>query len=162
MRFANDALADFATCAIAELFDVIGLNHYYGWYHQVGDLAAAEAGLERELRGWQEQHHKPLVMMEHGADAVAGLHSILTQPWSQEYQLQFLEMFHRVHDRIEAVVGEQVWNFADFQTSAGISRVDGNKKGVFTRDRNPKAAAHLLRARWTTTRDASLSGREPR
>jgi len=26
--------------------------------------------------------------------------------------------------------------------------VDGNKKGVFTRDRRPKAAAHLLRRRW--------------
>ena len=27
-------------------------------------------------------------------------------------------------------------------------RVDGNKKGVFTRDRRPKAAAHHLRRRW--------------
>lgn len=29
----------------------------------------------------------------------------------------------------------------------GISRVGGNKKGVFTRDRQPKASAHLLRKR---------------
>ena len=43
-----------------------------------------------------------------------------------------------------AVVGEQVWNFADFQTKNGFARVDGNKKGVFTRDRKPKAAAHAL------------------
>jgi beta-glucuronidase len=64
-------------------------------------------------------------------------------------------MFHRVYDRIDAVVGEQVWNFADFQTAAGIARVDGNKKGVFTRDRKPKAAAHLLRARWTAMRDTA-------
>jgi beta-glucuronidase len=27
-------------------------------------------------------------------------------------------------------------------------RVDGNKKGVFTRERRPKAAAHALRRRW--------------
>jgi beta-glucuronidase len=27
-------------------------------------------------------------------------------------------------------------------------RVDGNKKGVFTRERRPKAAAHMLRQRW--------------
>jgi beta-glucuronidase len=27
-------------------------------------------------------------------------------------------------------------------------RVDGNKKGVFTRERRPKSAAHLLRSRW--------------
>jgi beta-glucuronidase len=57
-------------------------------------------------------------------------------------------MSHRVFDRIEAVVGEQVWNFADFATVAGVMRVGGNKKGVFTRDRKPKAAAYLLHRRW--------------
>ena len=57
-------------------------------------------------------------------------------------------MFHRVFDRIDAVVGEQIWNFADFATAPGIMRVDGNKKGVFTRERRPKAAAHMLRRRW--------------
>ena len=62
---------------------------------------------------------------------------------------ELLDMYHRVHDRVEAMVGEQVWNFADFQTKNGFARVDGNKKGVFTRDRKPKAAAHALRARWT-------------
>jgi beta-glucuronidase len=42
-----------------------------------------------------------------------------------------------------------VWNFADFATGPAIHRVDGNKKGVFTRDRRPKAAAHVVRTRWT-------------
>ena len=46
------------------------------------------------------------------------------------------------------MVGEHVWNFADFQTGTSFIRVDGNKKGVFTRDRRPKAAAHHLRRRW--------------
>jgi len=71
-------------------------------------------------------------------------------PWSEEYQSELLAMYHRVFDRIPAVVGEHVWNFADFETTASILRVGGNKKGVFTRDRAPKAAAHLLRERWTT------------
>jgi beta-glucuronidase len=57
-------------------------------------------------------------------------------------------MFHRVFDRFDAVVGEQIWNFADFATAPGIMRVGGNKKGVFTRERHPKAAAHMLRKRW--------------
>ena len=52
--------------------------------------------------------------------------------------------------RIDAMVGEHVWNFADFATRSGISRVDGNKKGVFTRDRRPKNAAFALRRRWTS------------
>ena len=71
-------------------------------------------------------------------------------PWSEEYQVEYLDMNHRVFDRIDAVVGEHVWNFADFTTTSGIMRVGGNKKGVFTRDRLPKAAAHALRRRWRT------------
>ena len=58
-------------------------------------------------------------------------------------------MNHRVFDDYEQVVGEHVWNFADFRTSNAIFRVGGNKKGIFTQDRKPKAAAHLLRERWT-------------
>ena len=38
--------------------------------------------------------------------------------------------------------------FADFTTTSGIMRVGGKKKGAFTRDRQPKAAAHALRRRW--------------
>jgi beta-glucuronidase len=57
-------------------------------------------------------------------------------------------MYHRLFDRVDAVVDEHVWNFADFTTTPGINRVGGNKKGVFTRDRQPKAAAGALRRRW--------------
>ena len=32
----------------------------------------------------------------------------------------------------------------------GIMRVNGNKKGVFTRQRQPKDAAFYFRSRWTT------------
>ena len=60
-----------------------------------------------------------------------------------------LEMYHRVFDRVEALVGEHVWNFADFATGPGVLRVDGNKKGAFTRDRRPTSAAFALRRRWT-------------
>ena len=38
--------------------------------------------------------------------------------------------------------------FADFATAPGVFRVDGNKKGVFTRERRPKSAAFSLRTRW--------------
>jgi beta-glucuronidase len=65
-------------------------------------------------------------------------------------------MNHRVFDRFPQFTGEQVWNFADFATSNGIHRLDGNKKGVFTRDRKPKAAAWALRNRWR-----GLNGRKP-
>ncbi|MGN9846057.1 beta-glucuronidase [Nonomuraea sp. H19] len=141
---------------LADLFDVLCINRYYGWYIATGDLATAETYLEHDLRGWAEKFGKPIMMSEYGADTMPGLHSVWDTPWTEEYQQAYLEMHHRVFDRIEAFVGEHVWNFADFQTSHGIHRVDGNKKGVFTRDRRPKAAAHALRARWRP-----LAGRKP-
>jgi beta-glucuronidase len=152
VTFVNVMFATYETDRIADLFDVLCLNRYFGWYVDTGDLAAAEQHLEAELNGWQAKYGKPMIMTEYGADALAGLHSVYDQPWTEEYQQAVLAMFHRVHDRLDAIVGEQVWNFADFATSPGVFRVDGNKKGVFTRDRRPKAAAHALRARWTARR----------
>ncbi|GAA2196310.1 beta-glucuronidase [Sinomonas flava] len=134
---------------ITDLFDVIMLNRYYGWYVNTGDLASAEKALEAELRAWESKYGKPMIMTEYGADTLAGFHSLYDAPWSEEYQADFLDMYHRVFDRIGAMVGEHVWNFADFATSNGTMRVDGNKKGAFTRDRRPKTAAFTLRKRWS-------------
>jgi beta-glucuronidase len=145
--FANFMLATPDRCVISDLFDVLLLNRYFGWYVNTGDLLSAEQALEAELREWA-QRDKPIIMAEYGADTQPGLHSLTGEPWSEEYQTDLLAMFHRVFDRVDAVVGEQIWNFADFSTSSGIMRVDGNKKGLFTRDRRPKAAAHALRQRW--------------
>ena len=68
--------------------------------------------------------------------------------WSQEYQDEYLDMNHRVFDSYDWVQGELVWNFADFQTTEGIMRANGNKKGIFTRQRQPKDAAFHFKARW--------------
>jgi beta-glucuronidase len=146
--FANFMLATPDKDVVSDLYDVLLLNRYYGWYAQTGDLESAERILEAELREWAEKLGKPIVMTEYGADTQAGLHTTTSDPWSEEFQIDFLAMYHRVFDRVDAVVGEQIWHFADFATRPGISRVDGNKKGVFTRERRPKASAHELRRRW--------------
>ena len=145
--FANFMKATPERDVVSDLFDVLLLNRYFGWYVYTGDLEAAERALESELREWS-QLGKPIVMTEYGADTQPGLHSFTSEPWSEEFQTDLLAMSHRVFDRVDAVVGEQIWNFADFATRSGIMRVDGNKKGVFTRERRPKAAAHALRRRW--------------
>lgn len=146
--FVNVMFAPASKCVVTDFADVIMLNRYYGWYVDAGDLAAAERSLEDDLTGWIERHEKPIIITEYGADTVAGLHSVTPQPWTEEYQVELLETYHRVFDRIPAVKGEQVWNFADFATAAGFARVQGNKKGVFTRERHPKNAAFALRRRW--------------
>ena len=137
---------------IVDLFDVICLNRYLGWYLFPGDLERAAVVLEDELRSWESAHGKPIIVGEYGADTISGFHSVTAEPWTEEYQSALLDAYHNVFDRVDAVVGEHVWNFADFQTQASFMRVDGNKKGVFTRDRRPKAAAHLLRRRWRSDR----------
>jgi beta-glucuronidase len=145
--FVNVMLAPYGTCRVSQFGDVLMLNRYYGWYVNTGELRAAEMAWEQELRGWASEG-KPIIITEYGADTYPGLHSLIAQPWSEEYQVAFLDMNHRVFDRVDAVVGEHVRNFADFTTTSGINRVGGNKKGVFTRDRQPKAAAWALRRRW--------------
>ncbi len=145
--FVNVMLAPHGKCRVSQFGDVLMLNRYYGWYVNTGDLGAAELAWEAELQGWATEN-KPIIITEYGADTYPGMHSLTPTPWTEEYQVEYLEMNHRVFDRVEAVVGEQVWNFADFATTSGIMRVGGNKKGVFTRDRQPKAAAFALRRRW--------------
>lgn len=139
---------------VADLLDVLCLNRYWGWYAEGGDLQSAGLALEKDLQDWVAKYpSKPIVMTEYGADTMPGLHSILPSMWSEEYQRDLLYLHGEVFDRIANVAGEQVWNFADFATSQGIMRVGGNRKGVFTRDRQPKAAAHTLRKRWRSMRD---------
>lgn len=145
--FVNMLLSPPDKCLITELADVVMVNRYYGWYLGF-DLAEAEQGLESELKDWADKHAKPIIVTEYGADTISGLHAVDSVPWSEEYQADLLDTYHRVFDRVDAVVGEHVWNFADFATAQSFMRVDGNKKGVFTRDRRPKTAAHRLRARW--------------
>jgi beta-glucuronidase len=151
--FVNVMLAPHGKCRVSQFGDVLMLNRYYGWYVNTGDLEAAELAWEEELKGWASEG-KPIIITEYGADTYPGLRSLDASPWTEEYQVEYLDMNHRVFDRIEAVVGEQVWNFADFATTSGIMRVGGNKKGVFTRDRQPKEAAYALRRRWRKGLDA--------
>ena len=154
VTFANVMGEEPGRCQLAELADVIMVNRYYGWYTNLADLAGAEAVLEGELRHWAAQHGKPIIISEYGADTLPGLHAILDVPWSEEYQVRYLEMCHQVFDRIDGVAGEHIWNFADFATGPAIIRVAGNRKGLFTRDRQPKAAAFAVRRRWSQATDS--------
>ena len=132
--------------------DFISLNRYYGWYVMGGmNIVDAEAAFRREMDGWSMAlHGRPMIFTEYGADTMPSEHKLPSVMWSQEYQNEYLDMNHAVFDSYDFVKGELVWNFADFQTTEGIMRVNGNKKGIFTRQRQPKDAAFHFRARWTS------------
>lgn len=135
--------------------DFISLNRYYGWYLMGGyGLSDAEASFREEMDGWAKvRGNRPVIFTEYGADTLPEEHKLPSVMWSQEYQNEYLDMCHRVFDSYDFVKGELVWNFADFQTTEGIMRVNGNKKGIFTRQRQPKDAAYHLRERWTALPD---------
>ncbi|MDC6377566.1 beta-glucuronidase [Staphylococcus warneri] len=136
-------------CEVQDLVDVLCLNRYYGWYTQSGDLESAKQSLDNELAEWSKrQPNKSIMFTEYGADTLAGLHAIDDQMFTEEYQLNYYKANHEIMDKYPQFIGEQTWNFADFETSNGIIRVQGNKKGIFTRDRKPKAIAHYFKERW--------------
>lgn len=132
-----------------DLFDVICLNRYYGWYLDFNDLEKAKQDLRTELQTWHQKFpEKPIVFTEFGADTISGMHSLNTEPYSEEYQIAYYRANFEIFDEFDFVCGELLWNFADFATPAGLIRVNGNRKGVFTRDRQPKQIAYLLKQRW--------------
>ncbi|VTS12825.1 beta-glucuronidase [Streptococcus pseudoporcinus] len=134
---------------VMDLVDVICLNRYYAWYVDHGDLKKGETGLRKELLAWQEKFpKKPIIMTEYGADTLPGLHSSWDIPYTEEFQSAFYEMSHRVFDSIPNLVGEQVWNFADFETNLMLLRVQGNHKGLFSRNRQPKQVVRDFKERW--------------
>lgn len=146
---------------VADLLDVIALNRYYGWYVQTGDLKAGEKALRAELDLWKDMYPgKPVMFTEYGADTVPGYHAIDDIPFTEEYQVRYYDMYHKVFDEYEHVIGEQLWNFADFETKVGINRVQGNKKGIFTRAREPKMIAHVLKQRWTAIPDFNYKNKK--
>jgi beta-glucuronidase len=132
----------------AHLSDVILVNRYDSWYWHPGRLQVVEQTLEKGLAGWYERFGKPVVISEFGADTIAGMHQLPAVMFTEEYQREFVKRFHAVFDRLPFVVGEHIWNFADFGTKQGITRVGGNKKGIFTRQRQPKSVAFDVRDRW--------------
>ncbi|XP_047141772.1 beta-glucuronidase [Hydra vulgaris] len=130
--------------------DVICYNSYYAWYHDAGHLNIISMQLENALYSWHNVTNKPVIMSEYGADAVAGIHRLPSAMFTEEYQVDTVRRYFPIFDKFrgKGLVGEMIWNLADFMTAQDLKRVDGNKKGVFTRDRQPKWVAHVLRERY--------------
>lgn len=133
---------------VSHLFDLVGINRYYAWYSDPGKLDLIRHQFERELKLWWSLHGKPILLAEYGADTIQGFHSDPPQLFTEEFQAEFLTRYHEALDAMDFVVGEHVWNFADFATKQATGRVFGNRKGIFSRARQPKQAAHLMRQRW--------------
>ena len=139
----NDYTKDLTT----RTMDVVCVNRYYGWYNLSGNLAVAKDAFREEMNFWRNIG-KPFILTEYGADAIPGMHAVVPEMFSEEFQVEYLEAMNEVLDEYDFVVGEHPWNFADFDTQQGPMRAGGNHKGLFSRDRTPKMAAYAVQRRW--------------
>ena len=142
-----------------ELSDVVCINRYWGWYTNQGDIKTGAKLLSDELDELYSKLKKPIVITEFGADTFPGMHADQAEMFTEEYQVQFIKAYLDVADSKDFVSGMHVWAFADFKTGQSVIRFGGmNYKGVFTRDRKPKMAAHYLRERWNKKTDKETTG----
>ncbi|KAI6208769.1 Beta-glucuronidase [Aphelenchoides besseyi] len=138
------------TLGAAELVDIIGINTYIGWYVHLDEPEVIEEGVYEVVGSWQMMN-KTLLVTEYGAEALPGYYSQPTTVFSEQYQEAIIRNTHAAFNRLvkeNAMSGEMIWNFADFQTASDITRPFGNHKGVLTRDRQPKHSAEILRERY--------------
>lgn len=132
----------------ADIFDVVGVNTYPGWYTRFGQIEKAKDAIRTMLPDAHERFGKPVYISEFGADTIAGVHALPAEQWTEEYQTELLLALIDEMRAFPFNVGEHIWNFADFRTSQHNFRAYGNRKGVFTRERQPKMLAHFLRKKW--------------
>ncbi|KAK7475213.1 hypothetical protein BaRGS_00033517 [Batillaria attramentaria] len=153
------ANAEYETDRATQFVDVICVNRYFGWYSDMGHTEVITLQLSADLEGWHAKHPgKPIIITEYGADTVEP-----SFVFTEEYQVDFMSEYHATFDKYRAqyLVGEMVWNFADFMTVEGLTRVVGNRKGVLTRQRQPKASGHLLRQRYLKLGNNTFDGTAP-
>lgn len=128
--------------------DIVCINKYFGWYVTPGEQKLALEQFSECLDKYYEAFQKPIIVAEFGADAVAGMHFEPARMFSEEYQSEMLEQQCKLIESKEYTIGTHVWTFADFMVGQSYTRVLLNRKGVFTRDRQPKLSAHTLRRIW--------------
>ncbi|XP_017077321.1 beta-glucuronidase-like [Drosophila eugracilis] len=138
-------------CILVELLDILGFNRYYGWYSHSARLDRIKDSVVGEAQIWRNKTNKLVIMMEYGADSIEIYRSLPSLMGSPDFQRQLYSKHFQAFDKLRNnpwFIGEFVWNFADFQTAQSFSRIGGNRKGIFTRNRQPKEMAYLLRRRY--------------
>ena len=106
---------------------------------------------------------KPLIVSEYGAGGMPGHHTLSSLQFTEEGQVAILRQNHAAFELFRqngSLAGEHVHAWSDFQQSGHsvqqssgarglLLDIDGlNFKGLFSRTREPKAAATLLRERY--------------
>lgn len=116
---------------------------------------------------------------------------VWTEDYQVDYLMEHFKAFDDLRANVNYFIGEMIWNFADFATPQGkhrninmrqtfaftekicckplVSSISetfrpwGCMKGIFTRERQPKGAAYLVRWRyWQLANQTGVSIKLPR
>jgi len=141
-----------------DLFDVIGINYWEGWYGG----QSVSAGVEFLEKMAQRFPDKPFLITSHGWEGLYGERSYIEKvPWSEDLQADYLAQIADVYMSFKNIVGEIIWTFADFRVSnwRDISVANEhltylgrpslvNHKGVVDFYRRPKSTYFAMRAKF--------------
>lgn len=76
---------------------------------------------------WNNTYGKPLMISEYGAESIQGLHYGPSKVFTEDYQSELIMKYTTAYDVLRNdphpyLIGEQIWNFADFMTMDGNDR----------------------------------------
>lgn len=135
----------------ADIYDVIALNTYPGWYDScnetISTIDRVRPAYERLAAGLPED--KPFIIGETGCEAIYGFRDPLNTYWSEDYQAEMLlEAFRYVQE--SDCAGISLWMFCDTRSHVTgphvYTRARGfNNKGIVDEFRRPKQAWIELR-----------------
>ena len=135
------------TSELNSVTDIIGYNHYFGWY----------VGTYRDLDNWLEKWRKTapdkkLCLSEYGAEGITRYQNSHPVPgdYSESYQAVYHENYMERIAAADWMWGSYVWNMFDFGSAArNEGGVRGrNNKGLVTFDRKTKKDSFYLYKAW--------------
>ncbi|MGN0467736.1 MAG: glycoside hydrolase family 2 protein [Acutalibacteraceae bacterium] len=141
-----------------QVTDIMGYNHYYGWYMKTCD------GIDEWLPKYKEANpNQPLCLSEYGAEAVLGYYSDnpVQGDYSEGYQARFHEHYLNTICNTQWLWGSYVWNMFDFGSAIrNEGGVKGrNNKGLVSFDRKTrKDSFYVYKAFWSDERFVHIEG----
>ena len=129
--------------------DVVCLDLYPGWESQPGQIKEGIAEFSTALDNIHAKFPKPVILTEFACDAIPGHHALPSEMWSEEYQAEVVAGAVQVLRSKPYVVGQMSGPLTDYKVPQSATAPMGmSYRGLFTRDRRPKLAAHSLRTLW--------------
>lgn len=131
------------------LYDVIGINKYYGWYEGSYEYWPQFLRDFHAYAATQNVGNVPVIMAEFGAAGIYG-----DSGWeegrlfSEEHQADVLRFALKTFAADPQIVGSFVWQFADVRTDVYRRRDRArsfNNKGIVNEYRKPKRAYEVVR-----------------